>query len=195
MVGGQGGVKRKVDKMNREEALNLVKSKVKGKNLVKHMLAVEAIMRRLAQHLSEDVEMWGLTGLLHDLDYDETVNDFDRHSLLTCEWLKDYNLDERILYAIQAHPKKVEPKSKMDWALFATDPLSGLIVAATLMHPTKKLKNVNVEFVLNRFKEKRFAAGASREDIKTCENIGVSLEEFIRLALEGMQEIDQELGL
>jgi predicted hydrolase (HD superfamily) len=83
----------------------------------------------------------------------------------------------------------------MDWALFATDPLSGLIVAAALMHPTKKLKNVNVEFVLNRFKEKRFAAGANREDIKSCENVGLSLEEFIRLALEGMQEIDQELGL
>jgi putative nucleotidyltransferase with HDIG domain len=181
--------------MNREEALNLIKSKVKGKNLVKHMLAVEAIMRRLAQHFNEDEKMWGLTGLLHDLDYDETVDHFDQHSVLTCEWLKEYNLDEKILYAIKAHPKKVEPKSKMDWALFATDPLSGLIVAAALMHPTKKLKNVNVEFVLNRFKEKRFAAGANREDINACENMGLSLEEFIRLALEGMQSIDETLGL
>ncbi len=181
--------------MNREEALNLVKSKVKGKNLVKHMLAVEAIMKRVAEHFSEDVEMWGLTGLLHDLDYDETVNDFDRHSLLTCEWLEDYNLDERVLYAIKSHPRKVEPKSKMDWTLFAADPLSGLIVAAALMHPTKKLKNVTVEFVLNRFKEKRFAAGANREDIKACENLGLPLEEFIKLALEGMQSIDEELGL
>lgn len=181
--------------MTRDEAMNLVKSKVKGKNLIKHMLAVEAIMKRVAQHFNEDVEMWGLTGILHDLDYDETVNDFDRHSLLTCEWLKDYNLDDRILYAIKSHPKKVEPKSKMDWTLFAADPLSGLIVAATLMHPTKKIENVTVEFVLNRFKEKRFAAGANRGDIKTCENIGLSLEEFIRLALEGMQDIDAELGL
>lgn len=181
--------------MNREEALNLVKSKVKARNLVKHMFAVEAIMRRLARHFDEDVETWGLTGLLHDLDYDQTVNDFDRHSVLTCEWLKDYNLDEKILYAIKAHPKKVEPKSEMDWALFATDPLSGLIAAAALMHPSKKLKNVTVEFVLNRFKEKRFAAGASREDIKACEKLGLSLEEFIRLALEAMQSIDEELGL
>jgi len=181
--------------MNREEALDLVKSKVKGKNLVKHMLAVEAIMRRVAEHFSEDVEMWGLTGLLHDLDYDETVNDFDRHSLLTCQWLEDYNLDERILYAIKCHPRKVEPKSRMDWALFSADPLSGLIVAAALMHPTRKLKNLTVQFVLNRFKEKRFAAGASREDIKACENMGLSLEEFIKLALEGMQKIDEELGL
>jgi putative nucleotidyltransferase with HDIG domain len=181
--------------MNREEALNLVKSKVKGKNLVKHMLAVEAIMRRVAEHFDEEVEMWSLTGLLHDLDYDETVNDFERHSLLTCEWLKDYALDERILYAIKAHPQKVEAKSRMDRTLFAADPLSGLIVAAALMHPTKKLRNVTVEFVLKRFKEKRFAAGANREDIKTCEEIGLSLEEFVRLALGGMLSIDDELGL
>ncbi|MCK4403655.1 MAG: HDIG domain-containing protein [candidate division Zixibacteria bacterium] len=181
--------------MKREEALGLVKSKVEGKNLVKHMLAVEAIMKRVAEHFDEDVQMWSLTGLLHDLDYDETVNDFDRHSLLTCEWLKDYSLDERILYAIKCHPRKVEPKSKMDWTLFAADPLSGLIVAAALMHPTKKLKNVTVEFVLNRFKEKRFAAGANREDIKACEMIGLSLDEFVKLALEGMQSIDEELGL
>jgi putative nucleotidyltransferase with HDIG domain len=181
--------------MNREEALALVKSKVKNKNLVKHMLAVEAIMRRVAEHFNEDVDMWSLTGILHDLDYDETVDDFDRHSLLTCDWLSEYHLDEKILYAIKAHPRKVEPKSKMDWTLFAADPLSGLIVAAALMHPTKKLKNVTVEFVLNRFKEKRFAAGANRENIQTCENIGLSLNEFVGLALEGMQSIDRELGL
>ena len=181
--------------MTRDEALELVKSKVKAKNLVKHMLAVEAIMKRVAQHFEEDAEMWGLTGLLHDLDYDETARDFDRHSLLTCEWLKEYDLDQRILYAIRAHPRKVEPQSKMDWALFAADPLSGLVVAAALMHPTKKLKNVTVEFVLNRFKEKRFAAGASREDIQACEKIDLSLEEFVKLALEGMQSVDQELGL
>ncbi|MGB8657207.1 MAG: HDIG domain-containing metalloprotein [Candidatus Zixiibacteriota bacterium] len=181
--------------MTREEALDLVQSKVKGKNLIKHMLAVEAIMGRVAERLNEDVEMWKLTGLLHDLDYDETVNDFDRHSLLTCEWLKNFNLDEKILYAIKSHPRKVEPRSKMDWTLFAADPLSGLIVASALMHPTKKLKNVTVEFVLNRFKEKRFAAGANREDIRACEKIGLSLDEFVKLGLEGMQKIDEELGL
>jgi len=181
--------------MNRDEAFNLVQSKVKNKNLIKHMLAVEAIMKRLAKHFGEDEELWGLTGILHDLDYDETVNDPEKHSLVTADWLKDYNLDERLIYAIKSHPKKVEPKSKMDWALYATDSLSGLIVAATLMHPTKKIKNVDVQFVLNRFKEKRFAAGARREDIKECEKIGLSLEEFIGLALEGMQGIDRELGL
>ncbi len=181
--------------MKREEALSLVKSKVKNKNLIKHMLAVEAIMRRLARHFGEDEELWGLTGILHDLDYDETANDPEKHSLITVEWLKDYDLDQRILYAIKAHPRKVEPQSKMDWSLFASDSLSGLIVAAALMHPTKKLKNLDVQFVMNRFKEKRFAAGARREDIKECERMDLSLEEFVGLALEGMQGIDVELEL
>jgi putative nucleotidyltransferase with HDIG domain len=181
--------------MNREEALNLVRSKIKNKNLIKHMLAVEAIMRRLAEHFNEDVELWGLTGLLHDLDYDSTVNDFPKHGILTTEWLKEYDLDEKILYAIKAHPKHVPATSKLDWALYATDPLSGLIVAATLMHPTKKIKNVTPEFVLNRFKEKRFAAGANRDDIKAGEKMGLTLEKFVELALEGMQRIDTDLEL
>lgn len=181
--------------MNREEALELVKSKVRNKNLVKHMLAVEAIMGRLAEHFNEDVKLWSLTGLLHDLDYDSTVDDFSRHGILTTEWLKEYDLDEKILYAIKAHPKHVPPTSKLDWALYSTDPLSGLIVAAVLMHPSKKLKNVTSEFVLNRFKEKRFAAGANREDIKACEKMGLTLEKFVELALEGMQRIDSDLGL
>lgn len=159
------------------------------------MLAVEAIMRSLAEHFGEEVEVWALTGLLHDLDYDETVKEPERHSLLTAEWLKPYNLDEKIIHAIKAHPKKVVAESRLDWALFATDPLSGLIIASALMHPTKKLQNLTSDFVLKRFKEKRFAAGANREDIAKCQELGLSLEEFVGLALEGMKKIDQELGL
>ena len=79
--------------MNRKEALNLVKSKIKNKNLIKHMLAVEAIMRRLAEYFNEDMELWGLTGLLHDLDYENKDNDFTKHGILTTEWLKEYDLD------------------------------------------------------------------------------------------------------
>jgi len=150
--------------MDRFEALNLVRSHVKNKNLVKHMLATEAVMRKLAQHFGEDEELWGLTGLLHDLDY-------------------------------KAHPGHREAKTRLDKALYAVDPLTGLIVAATLMHPGKKLKEVDVQFVLNRFKEKRFAAGANREQIKSCESLGLSLASFVQLALEAMQTVDQDLGL
>lgn len=181
--------------MDRAEALQLVKSRVKNKNLVKHMLATEAVMRRLARHFGEDENLWGLTGLLHDLDYDQTVDDFPRHGLMTAEILAELDVDSRIIDAIKAHPGHREAKTKLDKALYAVDPLTGLIVAATLMHPSRRLREVDTQFVLNRFKEKRFAAGANREQIKSCESLGLSLAFFVQLALEGMQAIDEELGL
>jgi putative nucleotidyltransferase with HDIG domain len=181
--------------MTREEALALVQSKVSNRNLVKHMLATEAVMRYLAEHFGEDQDVWGLAGLLHDLDYDLTVNDFPQHGLLTAEMLEPYDVDGRVLQAIKAHPGHVPAQSRMDKALYAVDPLTGLIVAAALMHPTKKLSNVDLPFVLKRFNEKRFAAGANREQIRSCEQMGLDLETFVRIALKAMQNIDTELGL
>ena len=181
--------------MDRAEALDLVRSQVRNKNLVKHMLATEAVMRRLARHFGEHEELWGLTGLLHDLDYDQTADDFPRHGLVTAEILEGLGVDGRIIDAIKAHPGHREAKTSLDKALYAVDPLTGLIVAAALMHPSKELREVNVQFVLNRFKEKRFAAGADREQIKSCESLGLSLATFVQLALEAMQAIDQDLGL
>ena len=181
--------------MIRNEAFNLVKSKVSNTNLIKHMLATEAVMRRLAEHFGEDPELWGLAGLLHDLDYDETVDDFPRHGLLTAEMLQDYDVDDRVVQAIKAHPGHVEAESRMDKALYAVDPLTGLIVAAALMHPSKKLKSVDTDFVMNRFKEKRFAAGANRDQIKSCDQIGLDLETFLTISLQAMQDIDDVLGL
>jgi putative nucleotidyltransferase with HDIG domain len=181
--------------MTREEALDLVKSNVSNKNLVKHMLATEAVMRALAEDFGEDPELWGLSGLLHDLDYDQTVDDFPKHGLLTAEMLEPYDVENSVIQAIKAHPGHVPAETRMDKALYAVDPLTGLIVAATLMHPSKKLKNVDTDFVLNRFKEKRFAAGANRDQIRTCEGFGLNVEAFIATALKAMQGIDEELGL
>lgn len=177
-----------------EEALELVNSKIKTNNLIKHSLAVEASMRELAFYLKEDEEIWGLAGLLHDLDYEETKDDFPRHGFRTVEMLEG-KVDERILYTIKAHTGHVEAKSKMDVALYAIDPLTGLIVAACLMHPEKKLECLDEKFVLRRFKEKRFAVGASREQIMSCEKLGLLLENFIAIVLKGMQKIHSELGL
>ena len=181
--------------MTRQEALELVKSKVKNENLVKHMIATEACMRALASHFHEDEDLWGLTGLLHDLDYDQTAQDFPKHGIVGAQMLAEIGVDDRIVYAVKAHPGHVEAKSLMDKALFAVDPLTGLIVAAALMHPTRKLSNVDTQFVLNRFKEKRFAAGADRDTIRTCENLGLSLEEFTSISLEAMKGVSDELGL
>jgi putative nucleotidyltransferase with HDIG domain len=181
--------------MNSDQALELVKSHVTDKNLVKHMLATQACMRRLARHLGEDEEMWALAGLLHDIDYEKTESDPSGHGRVAVEILKDYGLSEEILHAIVAHVGSVQRKSKMDRALYSVDPLTGLIVASVLMHPTKKIASIGTGFVLRRFKEKRFAQGANREQIKECSELELSLDEFVSLCLEGMKEVASELGL
>ncbi len=182
--------------IDREEAYRLVTEKVTEKSLVKHILAVEAVMVRLAERLGEDKMTWGLVGLLHDLDYSETADNPDRHTFVTEEWLADADagLTEEMMHAIRAHPGHVPCETRMDWALYCADPVTGLIVAGVLMHPDRKLAAVTPEFMLRRFREKRFAAGADREAIGACEKIDLSLEEFMGLALEGMTGISARLG-
>lgn len=180
--------------MDRETALKLADEKVKNKRLIKHMLAVEAIMRALARRFGQDEETWGLAGLLHDLDYDETVKDFANHGKRTAEWL-DGKVGPDILHAIEAHPGHVPRESLMDKALYAADPLTGLVVAAALINPAKKLGAIDAEFVLKRFDEKRFAAGANRDQIRTCGEMGLSLEEFVDIGVKAMQAVSAELGL
>jgi len=181
--------------MDRQQAYEFSRSKFSNKNLFKHVLAVEAVMRGLADFFGEDAEQWGLAGLLHDLDYEETVNDPKRHTLVTEEMLKPFHLDPEIIEAIKCH-NDLAPRTKLiGKAIYAADPVTGLIVAAALMHPDRKLKSIDVEFIMRRFKEKRFAAGASREQMQTCEDLGLSVEEFLAIALKAMQAIDKELGL
>lgn len=181
--------------MNRDEAWKLVQKHVTNKNLQKHMLATEAVMKALAKQYNEDENLWGLAGLLHDLDYTQTVDDFEKHGFITAEILSEYNIDENIIHAIKSHPGHLPRESQMDKALYAADPVTGLIVAAALMHPSKKLQNVEVEFIERRFGEKRFAAGADRDQIKSCETLGLSLHDFLALSLKAMQSIDKALGL
>lgn len=181
--------------MERDEAYQLAKSKFSNKNLFKHVLAVEAVMKELAMHFNEDADKWGLAGLLHDLDYEQTANDPDKHTLITEEILKEYNLDEDIITAIKCHNDKAPREALMGKAIYAADPVTGLLVAAALMHPEKKLRSIDIPFILRRYKEKRFAAGANREQIDSCTDFGLNLEQFLEISLSGMQKIDQELGL
>ncbi len=181
--------------MDREEALRLLKKHLKNKNLRKHCLAVEAIMRELAKRFGEDEEKWGIAGLLHDLDYDETHKDMSRHGYVTVEILKNYQMPEEILHAILAHPGHVPRESLMDKALYAADPTSGFIVAAALIHPEKKLDPLDVNFLMRRFKEKHFARGANREQMESCKELGLSLEEFLDISLKAMKKIAEDLGL
>ena len=181
--------------MNRSDALTLLKSHLQNKNLVKHCLAVEACMKAAAARLGHDPDPWGLAGLLHDLDYEITEKNPDLHTSETVKVLEGLAMDPAIIHAVQAHAGKVPCESPMDWAIFSVDPLTGLIIAAALMHPEKKLKAIDVEFVKRRYKEKSFARGARREEIEQCRHLGLELDEFLGLSLAAMQGIDAELGL
>ncbi len=183
--------------MTREEALDLVKKKVKQKNLIKHCLAVEAVMRRLAREFGEDEEKWGLTGLLHDIDYGETMDNPEKHSMLGADYLEEMGMPQDMVQAVRVHNEAhgLARESNLDKALYAADPLTGLIVAGALIHPEKKLAPLDTEFLLNRFQEKSFARGANREQISSCSELGLTLEEFIGMGLEAMQDIDKDLGL
>ncbi len=183
--------------MNREQAYEMVKKNVKNKNLVKHMLAVEAVMKALARHLGEDEEMWGLAGLAHDVDLGKTLDKPRRHAIVGGEMLEKAGATPAVVQAVRAHNHvlNLPRKSPMDKALYAADPLTGLIVAAALIHPAKKLEALDKDFVLNRFKEKHFAKGAGRKQISACSELGLSLEDFIDLGLEAMQAEAKNLGL
>ena len=181
--------------ISRERALELLKTHVKTKNLIKHCLAVEAIMRALARRFGEDEEKWGIAGLLHDLDYDKTKNDPEKHCLITLELLKDEDVPDDVKNAILAHCGKKERETLMEKAIYAADPTSGFIVAAALIRPEKKLEVIDVPFLKRRFKEKAFAKGANRDQMRSCEEMGLSLDEFLEISLNAMKEIADELGL
>ncbi|MEO0140055.1 MAG: HD domain-containing protein [candidate division WOR-3 bacterium] len=182
--------------MTKSEAIALVGAGVPNKNLVKHMIACAACMRALAERLGHDPQRWELAGLLHDLDVSETSGDFSKHGLLAVEKLRGLGFDdEEILGAIMAHAEKKPLETDMDRALYAVDPTTGFIVACALMHPSKTLAGLDIGFLKNRFKERRFAAGASREQMASCESLGISLDDFLSLCLSAMREIADELGL
>jgi putative nucleotidyltransferase with HDIG domain len=183
--------------MTRDEALDSISVNVENQNTVKHMLATEAIMRALARRLGEDEEEWGLTGLLHDIDMELAEGDMSTHSKLGADLVRELGASEAMARAILCHNEAhgIPRETKLDKALFCADPLTGLIIAAALVRPDKKLAGVEASSLRKRFKEKSFAAGANREQISQCTEIGLELDDFIELGLEAMQRIAEDLGL
>lgn len=187
--------------MTREQALKILHQNMKNENLRRHCYAVEAVMIALAKKLGGDKEKWSIVGLLHDGDYEKTKDTPKQHTLLMHQWLKDAGeTDKEILNAILSHnfvhTGKNKPATKIEWSLYCCDELTGLIVATALMMPDKELDTVRVKSVLKKMKDKAFAAAIDREQIKMCEEkLDIPLEEFVKIALEAMQGISQELGL
>lgn len=187
--------------LSRQQYLTIVNAHIKNKNLVKHCLAVEAAMRALAKHFNENEDVWGLAGLVHDADWEETGNDIAQHTKKTIEWIQQAGEDnqqiiETVLCHNYTHNGHRAPESKMEWALYTCDELTGLIVATALVRPDKQLLSVTVESVLKKIPAKAFAAGVDREQIKLCEEkLGIVLSDFVLIVLTGMQEIHVDLGL
>jgi len=183
--------------LTREEAFNLVKKNVTKRNIVYHILAVEAIMKNLAKHFGKDEYLWSLTGLLHDIDYEKTEGKPEKHTFLAEDILKGLAPKE-VIRAIKAHNyqyTQIKPETKMEKGLIASDAVSGLLVACALVMPSKKLADVKVKTVMKKFKAKDFARGVDRNRLLFCEEIGVSREKFFEIALNGLKNISSEIGL
>ncbi len=185
--------------MNKNQAIDLVRQYVSNENSIKHMLATGAVMRALAEKFKEDEEQWELSGLLHDIDME--VVDYrenpEEHGKKGAEILREQGVEEKIIEGTLAHNRETgkERETLLEKSIYCVDPLTGLIVASTLVLPSKKIADLSPESVVKRYKEKAFAKGADREAIAACEEIGLSLDEFVTVGLSAMQKIEGDLGL
>lgn len=182
--------------ITREEELKRLGQHISSPVLLKHMIAVSAIMRGLADRLGEDAILWEAVGMLHDVDYERVGEDWGRHGLVSAELVADILPDEA-LHAIRAHNEKTGAKAenKMDIALIASDALSGLVIATALMMPDKKLVSVKVSSLSKKFKDNSFARGVNREKLARCSELSIGLEEFLDIGLASMKSVSVELGL
>jgi hypothetical protein len=181
--------------MDRDRALALVEEKAEKDTTVRHLVSVEGVMRRLARHFEEDENIWGLVGLFHDLDQDQTHDDAERHAYLAAEWLRSAEADERIVNGVLAHAHEEYRTDLMSKAVVHADALAGLLVAAALVRP-QRAQGMKVSSLKKKLKEKAFAPGVNREEIHQAEEVlGLSLDEFIGLGIEGLQEVAPEIGL
>lgn len=178
--------------------LEFLKTHLQNQNLVKHCMAVKAIMESLAVELGGEKNKWGTAGLLHDIDVDITKPEPEKHSLVGAELLAQNGYPVDICQAVKVHNEShgIAPVTPMEKALYVADPLSGLITAAALVLPSKKLAPLEPRNIVNRFYEKSFAKGAKREIIGKCrELLNLELEKFCEIGLRAMQNISGELGL
>jgi putative nucleotidyltransferase with HDIG domain len=184
-------------KPTREEALALLKKHNKSDALIKHALAVEAVMAQFAEKFGEDEEKWRVIGLAHDLDYEKYP---EEHCRKVREILEEEGWPEDYIRAIQSHGWKicseVEPVERMEKVLYTIDELTGLIVATVLLRPSRSILDLTTKSVKKKWKQKGFAAGVNREIIEEgAQLLGMDLTEVIEESIRGMQKAAEELGL
>jgi putative nucleotidyltransferase with HDIG domain len=184
--------------MTRDQAWAVLTEHTSNPNLLKHMLAVEAVMRAYARRFGENEETWGIVGLLHDLDYEKHPSQEAGHPFAGVEVLRARGIDESLCRAILSHAdySGVPRETRMEKALFAADELAGFVIAVALVKPTKTVAEVDVSSVKKKMKDKAFARGVRREDIEQgAVGLGVPLEEHIAAVISALQGIAPQLGL
>ena len=185
--------------MNREEAMDLLRSYVKNEKMIAHCLASEAVLRALAERLGEDPDHWGLAGLLHDLDVELTDADPRVHAMEGAKILESKGISPDIVEAIMLHNEEaahgLQRYKPLHHALAAGETITGLITATALVYPDKKVESVKPKSIVKRMKEKAFAASVNRDTIMECEKLGIGIQEFAELALGAMKKAAPSIGL
>ncbi|MEA1910147.1 MAG: hydrolase [Spirochaetota bacterium] len=182
---------------SREDAFNLLKEFTKSDSLIKHGLSVEGVMRYFAKKQNEDVEKWGIVGLIHDMDYEMYP---EEHCVKARELMEEREWPEEYIRAVQSHGYgvcvDVKPETLLEKTLYAVDELTGLITATALVRPSKSIMDVKVKSVKKKWKTKQFSAGVDRSIIeKGAEDLGVELSDLINDTILGMREVAEEIGL
>jgi putative nucleotidyltransferase with HDIG domain len=181
--------------MDIAQAHGFARSKCSKDTTYRHLVSVEGVMRRLGRHFGEDEELWALTGLFHDLDQDVTAEDIERHARVAAEWLREAGVDERVVNGVLAHAYPEFQTDRMSHAVVAADAVAGLLVAAALVRPERSA-GMKISSVKKKLKEKAFAPGVNRDEICEAETkLDLPLDEFIALAIEGLQEVAPEIEL
>lgn len=184
----------------REEAFTLLRKHNSDESHIKHARAVEGTMRHFARKMGGDEDLWGVVGILHDIDWEKTMSDPPRHCNLAPELLREAGIEEEIIHAVQSHGwsicSDVEPVNDMEKVLFTIDELTGLVITAGLVRPSKSLSDLEVKSVKKKWKDKTFARGVDRGIIqKGAEMMGMSLDEVIETTIAAMRPIEKEIGL
>ncbi len=181
--------------MRREDALALVRTKAEKETTVRHLVSVEGVMRRLASHFGEDPHRWGLVGLFHDLDQDQTHDDLDRHAHLAASWLREAGVDEDIVNGVLAHAHEQYRTDLMSRAIVPADAVAGFLVACALVRPERAV-GMKVSSCKKKLKERSFAPGVNRGEVYGCEtSLGIGLDLLLQLGIEGLQSVAPEIGL
>ena len=181
--------------MDRSSAHAFARERCLKETTYRHLVSVEGVMRALARRFDEDQDLWGLTGLFHDLDQDHTGDDGSQHAILAAGWLREAGVDERVVNGVLAHAYEQYRTDLMSKAVVHADAVAGLLVASALVRP-EKARGMKVSSVKKKLKEKSFAPGVNRDEVYDVEDrIGLPLDEFITVSIEGLQDVAADIEL